>query len=182
MAKANGNEKWRYVVGFEGVYSVSNLGRVRRDSAARGTHPGRILKPQNHSGGYKQVVLATPKFRKLFLIHRLVVSAFISEIPVGMEVNHKDSDKTNNNVSNLEIVTPSENQYHLVHAGRRTIRHNPLFGESHQNSKLTETQVREIRKLRCTTKMTQKEIGKIFGVSQTCVCKVCSGKLWPHIA
>lgn len=182
MVESDGNEKWRDIVGFEGYYSVSNLGRVRRDAEGKNTYPGRILKPVNHSGGYSQVILVKDCARRLFLIHRLVASAFISIIPNGMEVNHKDSNKKNNNLSNLEIVTPSENQKHMVLSGVRVIRPNPLFGESHQNSKLTESDVRRIRELRLTTNLTQKEIGKMFQITQTAVGKICSRKAWPHIA
>lgn len=181
MSDPHGNEEWRPVVGYEGFYSISNHGRVRRDAMATGATCGRILKPGNHTGGYLNVNLSKHNSTRSYLVHRLVVFAFISVIEKGMETNHKDFDKTNNHLSNLEIVTPSENQQHLVRAGRRIVKPNPLFGEAHQNSKLTEAQVREIRSLRQSTGMKQRDIGKLYGVSQTCIGKICSGKHWPHI-
>lgn len=89
-------EIWKPVEGFEGLYEISNLGRVKSLSRKK------ILKPMKDKKGYLQVGLWRDGKRKAFLVHRLVTSAFIPN-PEGFEqVNHRDEVKTNNCVSNLE--------------------------------------------------------------------------------
>lgn len=95
------NEVWKPVEGYEGLYEVSNLGRVR---SLNFNHTGqiRVFKPTTDSYGYLHVGLYKNGKPKTFKVHRLVASAFI-ENPGNLEqVNHKDEDKTNNRVENLE--------------------------------------------------------------------------------
>lgn len=90
--------------GYEGLYEVSDGGKVR---TLNYNHTGKVkeLSPGNTGSGYLQVILYKEGKLKQFLVHRLVVEAFISEIPKGLVVNHKDENKQNNNVDNLEICT-----------------------------------------------------------------------------
>jgi hypothetical protein len=111
------NEEWRNVVGFEGVYSVSNLGRVRRNIGNCGTQAGRILIFVFRPGGYHGVCLQLRKKNKSKVVHRLVSDAFLGIRPDGLQCNHKDGIKTNNRVENLEYVTPSENMLHSYRIG-----------------------------------------------------------------
>lgn len=99
---------WKDIKGYEGIYQVSDDGRVRR---IYDTVPPKILKGKD--GLYPNVTLSVGCHKKSFNIHRLVAETFL-EIPEGknMEVNHKDGDKWNNNVSNLEWVTQKENIAH----------------------------------------------------------------------
>ena len=102
------NEIWRDVVGYEGLYQVSNLGRVKSlNYHIYGKE--RILKPGNSSGGYFVVSLCKNSKRKPFYIHRLVATAFIPNPNNKPEVNNKDENKTNNRVDNLEWMTSKEN-------------------------------------------------------------------------
>lgn len=88
-------EKWREVPGYEGLYEVSDLGRIRRN--------GKLLKPDNHNTrGYLQVALSKNGTVRRVYIHRLVASAFINNPNNYPQINHRDEDKTNNAVSNLE--------------------------------------------------------------------------------
>lgn len=96
-------EIWKPVVGFEGLYEVSNLGRVR--SFARGAK-GRILRPGKSSGGHFSVVLGRGNTRT---VHSLVADAFIGPRPPGREVRHKDGKHLNNVNTNLEYATRSRN-------------------------------------------------------------------------
>lgn len=123
-------EEWRDVVGYEGLYQVSNLGRVRRMSASftdtkgRLRHfVGRVLRPQKLRHGYVYVNLWKDNVRKGCTIHRLVAIAFIPNPDNKPQVNHIDGDRANNKVENLEWTTNSENQRHrldiLHHKGVR---------------------------------------------------------------
>lgn len=99
-------EVWKDIEGYEGLYQVSNLGRVK--SIKRNTATNRILKPHN-TNKYLQVCLCKNGSTKYKLIHRLVAEAFIPNYENLPEVNHKDEDKLNNSVSNLEWVSQAEN-------------------------------------------------------------------------
>jgi len=103
-------ENWRDVVGFEGKYEVSNLGRVRSLCCGR----IKVLKLGRHGNGYRTV---TPGGRISKLVHRLVAMAWIGPIPNDKEVNHIDGDKANNRVENLEYVTRRGNVHHAIRTG-----------------------------------------------------------------
>lgn len=97
-------EVWKDIAGYDGLYQISNKGRVRNARS--------ILKTFVCGSGYSEIILTKNRKRKPKLIHRLVAEAFLLN-PVGKrEVNHKDGNKLNNDVGNLEWVTPSENQAH----------------------------------------------------------------------
>lgn len=92
-------EVWKDIAGYEGLYQVSNLGRVK--SFHGRTAPEKILTPYQKEG-YAQILLIKDKRRKLFLIHRLVAEAFLPNPERKPQVNHKDENKRNNQVDNLE--------------------------------------------------------------------------------
>jgi hypothetical protein len=114
-------EIFKDIKGYEGYYQVSNLGTVRsvdrRVKSRWGGYrlsSGKILN-QQEIRGYKRVEFSRDsRVRKMFMVHRLVVEAFIKKIPNKMQVNHIDGNKHNNNVNNLEIVTASENIRHSI--------------------------------------------------------------------
>ena len=95
------NEEWRPIKGYEGLYEVSSLGRVKSMNYSH-TGKERILKIGKHRGGYLFVILCRNGKRKNFLVHRLVAEAFLPNPNNLPQVNHKDEVKTNNCVSNLE--------------------------------------------------------------------------------
>jgi hypothetical protein len=107
-------EEWKDISGYEGLYQISNHGRVksleRNEKFCK--RPESILKTFLCGSGYQEIILKNKEGRKPKLIHRLVAEAFIPNEEGKREVNHKDGNKTNNEVSNLEWVTPSENQSH----------------------------------------------------------------------
>lgn len=106
-------EIWKDVVGYEGLYKVSNLGRVKslkRINSYGRTVPGKILKPHpNIKSGYLCVNLYKNDKPTMIPIHRLVAIAFIPNPQNLPQVGHKDETRTNNNVDNLEWVTNKEN-------------------------------------------------------------------------
>ena len=114
----NKKETWKEIPGYEGLYQVSNTGKVKSMNYKRTGLPG-ILAPGNTGDGYKFVQLrnADNKY-KYHYVHRLVWEAFVGQIPEGLQINHKDEDKTNNSLENLEIVTPKQN----ANFGTRNIR------------------------------------------------------------
>lgn len=118
------SEIWRDIVGYEGLYQISNEGKVKslaRDVEWRGTirhQPEQIKKLSPDRDGYLLVGLSKDGKPKSCKVHRLVASAFI-ENPDGLpEVNHIDENKTNNSVENLEWVTHKENINHGTHNQR----------------------------------------------------------------
>lgn len=103
-------ENWLVIEGFEN-YKISNCGQVMNSR-------GLIMKQRTTPSGYKEIGLRNGrKNQKFFLIHRLVAIAFIEKVNGKEYVNHKDGDKFNNAVSNLEWVTQSENQLHAYETG-----------------------------------------------------------------
>ena len=118
-------EIWRPIVGYEGLYEVSNTGRVRSldryvkcDYEKYRLHKGKVLSPGKDKDGYLSVVLSCNGKHKKIAVHRLVAQAFIpnpDDLPI---INHKDEDKTNNRVDNLEWCTVKYN----MNYGTRNIR------------------------------------------------------------
>lgn len=103
-------EKWRPVVGYEGLYEVSNLGRVRRV---------KIIEPTRKKHGYMQVSLVDRNgVRKSLRLHRIVAEAFIPNPEGKPQVNHRDENPENNRAVNLEWATAEEN----TNYGSRTAR------------------------------------------------------------
>lgn len=115
MTKAIAIEKWAPVVGYEGLYEVSNSGKVRSLFRYK-----KELKPCLTTNGYFYVQLFKNKKGTNHYLHRLVAKAFIDN-PLGKElVNHKDEIKTNNSADNLEWVTHVENCNYGTAIARRT--------------------------------------------------------------
>ena len=108
-------EIWKDIEGYEGCYQVSNLGRVKSlDRNVKGNksnyiRTGKILSPKTHRNGYLVVGLCTDRKIKMYYIHRLVAQAFLPNLDRLPQVNHKDENKTNNNVENLEWCSAEYN-------------------------------------------------------------------------
>jgi hypothetical protein len=138
-------EIWKPVKDYEGLYSVSSLGRVRSEQRTTefmpGRHrivPSRLLSPASMNG-YPQVCLYRDGKRKTIRVHRLVAEAFVSNPDNHTIVNHKDGVKDNNVPANLEWCTVLENNIHAFENGLNAT------GERHHNASLTDTQVQQIR-------------------------------------
>lgn len=165
------NERWLPVVGYEGVYEVSSLGRVKRVKAATGAKVGRILRHRYGSGGYAQVALSC-KCKALKLpVHWLVCAAFIGPRPEGKHINHKNGVPDDNRVENLEYVTLQENILH----SRRVL--GKCVGEKHGRSKLKDADIPIIRH-RLATGEPYKSIAADFGVSAVAIGDIKRGRRW----
>lgn len=219
------DERWLPVSGYEGIYEVSDLGRVRRITAHKKItasdllrirtmrqagmtfasiaamfgvtkhaiivalrYPvtartlrtvNRILANARSSHGYLTVMLCRDGKPKCTLIHRIVAAAFLGPCPAGYEVNHKNGNKADPNLSNLEYVTRSEN---AIHAHRvlgipGTVNCGPANG----CAKVSEAQVKEIRRLR-DAGHTFSSLGKQFGVTRDAIYRIAHRLNWKHVA
>jgi len=107
-------EEWKDIPGFEGIYQVSSFGRLK---SFKNLKTGNILSNTNKKGGYFSVVLrAKGRKNRYTRMHRLVAEAFLPKINSGefLEINHKDGNKQNTHVCNLEWVTKSQNVRHSI--------------------------------------------------------------------
>jgi hypothetical protein len=114
-------EIWKDIPDYEGLYQASNLGRIKsikrlvNSRHGKKTIPEKILNPIITKSGYLVVNFVCGK-RKQHLIHRLIISSFLGKS--NLHVNHKDFDKSNNGINNLEYVTPLENITHSCYGER----------------------------------------------------------------
>ena len=176
-------EIWKDIKGYEGLYQISNSGHVRSVTHSVLMKNGRYKTVYSrmlvlHEGGnnkYLQAYLHKDCKVKNFLVHRLVTSHFISPIPNKMEVNHKDGNKQNNHVDNLEIVTRSENIQHAMRTGLMDV-----FGEKQGAAKLSNEQVAVIRHLWNTYRIPQPIIANMYGVSQGHISVIVNYKAFNH--
>lgn len=170
----NINEIWKDILGFEGLYQVSNYGRVKsleRSDAIGRKRKERILKPQLNNNGYYLVPLWKQSIGKAYQVHRLVWSAFNGPIPEGYEINHLDESPVNNALSNLSLVTHKKN----VNYGTRNERAGKVLKNRKDLSKsvmqydLQDNFVKEY----ASTHQAERETG--FAQQNICAC--CKGKL-----
>lgn len=166
------NEEWRPVIGFEGFYSVSSAGRVRRDTSQR------IIRPWIDKRGYATCSLSKRGVCTTGVkIHQLVAAAFIGPCPVGKEVNHVDGFKANNCDTNLEYLTRREN---VQHAHRTGIAFVPK-GEQQGLSKLTDAAVAIIRQTDAKIPGVTASLATRFGVSRVAIRCVRRRHTWKHL-
>ena len=182
------NEEWRDVVGYEGFYQVSSLGRVRSldryvdgkmccGRRLRNLKRGRILSQKIDRYGYPCVALCGGEKPWNVTVHRLVAIAFIGGNFEGAQVNHIDGNKTNNVFSNLEFCTSKENSAHAVALGLQKGRK----GVDHHNVFLTEDDVREIKSM-LSRGISQPVIAARFGVNSRHISRINCGHRWSHIS
>jgi len=170
-------EDWKDIPGWEGIYQVSNLGRVKRIQSGPGATAGRIKIGYKTGGGYLQVDLSSPGRKTICpVVHRLVLSAFVGLCPEGKEANHKNGIRTDNRLDNLEWVTRSENLIHSI----RVLNINIARGINFPQAKLNDDKVRKIKEL-FRGGMTYAQLSKIFDVSMGAIAHVIKGRSWRHI-
>jgi len=171
-------ETWRPVVGWEGLYEVSDQGNVRSARREHNTWPGRLLRPAVNHGGYLHVGLYRDGQQNGCRVHRLVALAFLGPCPPGHEVNHRFGIKTDNRATELEWATKSANTRHAYAGG---LAHAPdNRGTRSCRAKLTEADVLAIRAARGQT--TQRALARQFGVSKTQISAIQRREQWAHVA
>lgn len=172
------NEVWKPVVGYHGLYEVSDRGRVRAVARVTiGRWGPRPLKQKilkiivKRKTGYPAISLSKGGVINQFSIHKLVLDAFVGARPIGMEACHWDGDRLNCSLGNLRWDTRRNN------AADRKRHGNDLIGERAKSAKLTADLVRAIRKRDKTAKQWAVELG----VGVHTVCRARLGETWAHI-
>lgn len=168
-------EAWKPVVGYEGLYEVSDQGRVKRVKTTTSTRAGRLIGGINNHG-YAMVTLCKNGRLEYMAIHRAVMRAFVGPCAIGTQVDHVNGVKTDNRLSNLEYVSPSENtrrSYALGFSrGKR--------GQENSRAKLSNRKAKSL-KLKCVADKSRGSLGRLakkYNVSPSLVCAIRNGRAW----
>lgn len=165
-------EIWKDIVGFEGLYQISNYGNIK--SFVK-NNKGKPMK-QRILRNYMSIGLTKNKKQYTFFVHRLVAETFIPNPNNFPCVNHIDGDKLNNSINNLEWVTYSENSKHSIYIldNKKPPKHK---GENNHFSKHNEKEIEELRKKR---KMgyTLKQLANEYNYTIGHICNICNYKSW----
>ena len=178
-------EIWKAVVGYEGLYEVSNIGRVRRIAdwlmPKGGVHRAQgLLRLKVEKVGYIRATLYRNGKKRIFGVARLVLMAHGPTWTPGMQVNHRNGIKGDDAVGNLEWVTPKQNIRHAVAlAATGQLVRNVARGERCGRSKLTTAQVLEILEL--GRQMPRTQIAERFGVAYATVRHILRRETWRHV-
>jgi hypothetical protein len=126
-------EIWKDIQGYEGLYQVSSLGRIRSNKGIR--------KQSVSNRGYMLVGLCRYNVPKTYLVHRIVAKAFIANVQNKPEINHIDGNKQNNSIKNLEWVSRKENEQHSFHVLNHpmpivTQKYKGKYGKEHNRSRV----------------------------------------------
>ncbi len=170
------NEVWKDIIGYEGLYQVSDLGRVKSLSRTSGvrTLKEKILSTKKNANGYCHVELKKG-ITKTFKVHRLVALMFLENKEGKLCVNHKNSIRDDNIVENLEWCTYKENAQHALKLGR--MKFTPPRGILNGKSKLTEKEILTIRSLT----IPKKQIAKIYNIAVSTVYSINNRNRWAHV-
>lgn len=160
---------WKKIKGYESFYEVSDGGEIRSSYRTK-----KVLKNNPNGTGYLYVVLCLNGVKKLHYVHRLVLSAFVGSPKKGFQAAHLDGNRSNNKLSNLRWLTPSENNL------QKKLHGTWQGGENHGNTYFKNKDVLRIRRLRKKGK-TLKEIGKIVGAPWQTIHSICERKVWKHL-
>lgn len=174
--------RWLSVVGYEGLYLVSETGLIYSEPRTEYVSSGRVeghyryrngklLSPSRVKGRYRSVILSKDGIKKTCQVHRIVAEAFLDRPLEKTEVNHINGDKHDNRVENLEWVTAKENQEHSAKVLKNHI------GSKQANSVLTEDDVLRIKEA-ILVKNSDTELARRFNVGRSTIHNIRSGKNW----
>lgn len=161
-------EEWRQVPEYEGVYSVSSWGRIKRDES------GHILSMWPNGNGYYKVQLWRDGKYAFRNVHRLVLLVFRGPLPNGLQSRHNDGNKLNNRITNLRYDTPKSN------CADKAIHGTNNLGENNGSSKLALSTVKEIRDTYAKGELSQRKLAKKYKVCQTTIGKIIRNENWQH--
>lgn len=176
-------EIWKDIVGYAGRYQISNRGQVRSLSmllrhnyGGLQRRDGKIIAIQrNIRNNYNYVCLCMNDQEKLLRVARLVLQSFVGPCPENMQACHCDGNRNNDDLSNLRWDTPKNNQADRVKHGT------DFRGIKHPMVKLTEEEVKTIRSLYQDGVYSQRQLAKIFSVTQPMISCITLRKNWQHI-
>ena len=165
------NLRWKDIPGYEGLYKASPFGMVK--AIKRSGSKGKILKCQI-TRGYKKVLLSKNNKRHMYSLHRLICMTF-KKNPLNLKtVNHKDGNKLNNNIKNLEWCSAEANSKHA-----RDILGKNSIGENNGNHKLTKREVNFLRWLKYIyPQISGEKIAKFYKMSGVNIYHILNNKLW----
>lgn len=177
-------EHWKEIKGNREIYEVSNLGNVRtkdREGARGRKIKGHVLTQHDNSNGYPRCGMNIDGKPKSYLVHRLVAKLFIPNPDNKPDVNHKNGDKHDNSVKNLEWCTKSENEKHAWKNGLK--RDVATKGELHGMHKLSRKDVEYIREnhIRNGGSMKTGRLAKMFSVNPQTITEIVSERIWRSI-
>jgi NUMOD4 motif/HNH endonuclease len=174
------DEQWRDVAGYEGIYEVSDLGRVQRIKSGKRTKPGLILKGDFDRWGYRRVQLyhGSKSSWRRSLVHILVAEAFIGSKPAGFDCNHKNGDKSDNRAQNLEYL---DRKSHDAHTRNVLGRFPTNRGSQNGQALLTAGDVHIIRFLYSTGNYRFTELAALYHVSSACIKDIIHRRRWQHL-
>lgn len=162
------------VVGFPD-YAVSDQGRVMRTRPnLKGRFSGKILSPRMTQKGYRMVSLFTGGVGHQLKISRLVLTAFVGSPPDDYVCNHKNGNKADDRLENLEWTTYKENTRHAREVLGKTM-------GGRYNAKLTADQVQAIRDAWASGGISQSELARMYGISSSNVSRIVTGDEWKEV-
>ena len=165
---AMNDEKWIPLTGLEDVYSISNHGRIKRNKNDK------ILSAEINQGYlFTNLCYRGQKYRKR--LHRLVAIHFLKNLNAFIHVHHIDGNKLNNHVDNLLCI--NANDHNNLHKNHHYCPH----GSKNPNSKLTESNVKEIKTLLNSGDFSMTKIGEKFNVTYSAIEAIASKKTWAHV-
>lgn len=158
-------ELWKDLLAYEGHYQISSRGRIKSIKYGKSV----ILKLKINKDGHYIIGLRKGGKRKWFFVHRLVYHNFVNVLNLEQQIHHKDENRANNIVTNLEVISPYN--------------HNSLHhrGVKNSNTKLTIKDVIQIKMLLKLKVLNQPGIARHYGVSHTTISCIKHGKQWGYI-
>ena len=169
------SEEWAPIPGFEEHYEASTEGRIRSLWCSMGQRSSpRNLSPTEADNGYLKVDLHKDGSHNYLYVHQVIARTFLGKCPDGLEVNHIDGDKQNNSPHNLQYVTPHENSQHAAENGLL----NPPSGHDHWKSKLSRSEVKEVREKYASEDISQSDLAEEYGVDQATISNVVNFKTY----
>lgn len=171
-------EMWKQVPGWEGYYSASSLGRIKRDAGSPRCKADRLITPALSKYGYFLVSPVRVGYKQRpVAVHRIILETFVGPPPTDKhQGNHLNGIKTDNRVANLEWATRSENIAHAYANGL----HGRYIGSAASAAKLSEADVVDIL-ARVAAREYRRDIAARFGVSTKAIDEIVGGHHWTHV-
>jgi hypothetical protein len=164
------NEIWKPIIGYEGLYEISNYGKVK-SLIRKGRPKERFLIQTDDNNGYLNVTLYKNKNPKTFKVHKLVLLTFIGKCPENKESCHNDGNRYNNFIGNLRYDTRKNNAEDRIKHGTSRL------GMENNKAKFNNEQIIEIRKSNLKTI----ELAKKYNVERHAISNIKNRKTWRHI-